>query len=208
MKVPVHQKIDPKRVPDIVAEKYYKRMLPVYGIFILMLIAEVCTGQITSPFVILWTGIRVYGIFFAPPFRNTIGELHLEDAITFYHNLPQQIQYEEIAVLHIGNCPQEFTVAKRRKVEYYTQDEWAAIYGDRYIIAENADGHSLFACTYNEEVYQLLVQRCSETASCLFDEAAYEIIAEKKRRRREIEQQTFAEKGGQEILDRYQGYIN
>lgn len=219
MKVPVHKKITTERIPAIAAADYHRKMLPVYLMMSLFLGVEIwmiCRNGIivllTGPFTLLWVGVVIWMLFVRSPFPKTFGELYLEDKIRFYHGLPQYFAYTEVAVLHIGSCPPEFTIAKPGPRggprEYYQPEQWAAIYGDRYIIAENADGHPLFACTYNEEVYQLLVQRCSETTSCLFDEAAYEIVAERKRRRREIEQQTFAEKGGQEILDGYQGYIN
>ncbi len=219
MKVFVHKRITTERIPTIVASKYHKSMLPVYAMMMLFVAVElwmICSngiiGLLASPFALLWTGIVVWLLFIRSPFPDTFGTLYLEERITFYCTMPRYLDYAEIAVLHIGNCPPEFTMSKPHSRgaprRYYKPEEWAAIYGDRYIIAENADGHPLFACTYNEEVYRLLVQRGSETASCLFDEAAYAVIAAEKCRRREIEQQTFAENGGQEILDGYRGYIN
>ncbi len=122
----------------------------------------------------------------------------------------QIINYNEIRLLYIGRCPGYFTKpAKGRPA--FSKKQWEELYG-LYIIAEDIFGNVLFACHDCNEVREFLTEKCRDTAVSIFDEESYaayhQKLAESTAHLKAIEQQTFAENGGQEILDQYEGYVN
>lgn len=211
MRFSVHKKLDQKRfIPICTAEK---RLLTF--IFILLMIPYIFVigavfflkDYLLGTTLLCLLLLLVVAIHYAAAMPLQSGYLKLEDEIIFYNRVGKyryrRYQYQEIAWLYVGYCPIEFTKRKSRSF-HFSPEEWASMYG-KYIVALNSDKGILFACGYRDEVRNILVNKCQNTAKHIMTEEEFQTYQEMQQR---LEEETCLENGYQEKNSKYDGYVN
>lgn len=181
MKFPVHRKIGTKRIP-----KSWKTMHRAQSIFILLVLSAVHAfifaayfvqgqnlPQFAPLFVMLFLldGLAVWFMCFAQNFPKTSGCLEFQEEAVCFHTgsgFSQYIRYAEVAKVSVGMCPEIFT-RMEMKNKYCPKETWAEIYGERYIVAADRERMPLFACTYDDAVWDFLKEKY-RNAAVIFDE--------------------------------------
>ena len=211
MRFSVHKKLDQKRFIPISGTE--KKLLTI--ILILLMIPYIfVTGAVfflkdyllgtTLLCLLLLLGVA---ILYATAMPLQSGYLKLADEIIFFNKLGKfqykKYQYQEIAWLYVGYCPIEFTKKKSRSI-HFTPEEWASMYG-KYIVALNSDKGTLFACGYQDDAWNILVNKCQNTAKHIMTEEKFHTYQEMQIR---LEQETCIKNGYQEKISKYDGYVN
>ncbi len=214
LKVPVHRRIEPDEHAKPYAEKWRMNRILTASVILLMFVITVISHLFHfTLFDLVFAGVCVYMLCHtkdSEQFRKEIGMLELDEEIVFSlidnekSFLCKTYQYDEIAELCIGECPVQFFGRKSRGA-VFSAEEWRAIYGGNYIIALDADGSPLFACSYSESVWKYLEEKCRNREVQVLTADAY---TERLHEHSVIAQLTMKENGGQEILDQYEGYVN
>lgn len=81
---------------------------------------------------------------------------------------------------------------------------WSKMFGP-YIVGKNEKGNICFAFSYQEDAWNILVEKCKNTAGVIADEQQYQEYLEE---RRKLEKITSDKNGGNDVIDSYSGYIN
>lgn len=211
MRFSVHKKLDQKRFIPISGTE--KKLLTI--ILILLMIPYIfVTGAVfflkayllgtTLLCLLLLLGVA---ILYATAMPLQSGYLKLADEIIFFNKVGKyryrKYRYQEIAWLYVGYCPIEFTKKKSRSI-HFSPEEWASMYG-KYIVALNSDKGTLFACGYRDDAWNILVNKCENTAEHIMTEEEFHTYQEMQKR---LEQETCLENGYQEKISKYDGYVN
>lgn len=77
-------------------------------------------------------------------------------------------------------------------------------YGDRYIVARDEKHIELFALTYNEDAWRILLQRCPNAIVFLNQQEYDDARLAKKRRADAFEEEMKAKEG----MQSFDGYVN
>ena len=211
MNFSVHKKLDQKRFfPVCKAEKrlltFICILLMIPYIFVTgaaLFLKEYLLGM-TLFCLLLLLGVA---ILYATAMPLQSGYLKLTDEIVFYNKVGKyryrKYQYQDIAWLYVGYCPIEFTKKKSRTYHFSTE-EWASMYG-KYIVALNSDKGTLFACGYRDDAWNLLVNKCQNTAQHIMTEEEFQTYQEMQKR---LEEETCMKNSYQEKISKYDGYVN
>lgn len=184
MKVPVHRKIDAKRIPNSWKSMHRAQgiflLLSLFVVHVLVIAAYFVQGQNVPKFAPLFVmlflldALAVWFMCFAQNFPKESGYLEFqEDCIRFHtgSGFSQSIRYALVAKVSIGTCPEIFT-RMETKTKYCPKETWAQIYGDRYIVAIDRERIPLFACTYDDTVWNFLMEKYRNTAVTFNGESA------------------------------------
>lgn len=115
-------------------------------------------------------------------------------------------RYADVAYLYQGDCPRCFIPAKGKFFYsriWWTDEEWRERNGI-YIVGCNSVNDPLFACIYSEQAWEILSERCKDTARCMTEEEYGKFMEERERLEKETEKQNRKE----EYLNAMDGYIN
>jgi hypothetical protein len=107
-------------------------------------------------------------------------------------------RYSDVKAIFVDECPEEFI---RPGILFYkgrSQLFWTESYG-KYIIAVDKENIVLFICSYREDVWQMLIERCKDSLEYIFDEEEYAAFkTERKKLMAQVEEETMARE-----LERY-----
>ena len=107
-------------------------------------------------------------------------------------------RYSDVRAIFVDECPEEFI---RPGILFYkgrSQLFWTESYG-KYIIAVDKENIVLFICSYREDVWQMLIERCKDSLEYIFDEEEYAAFkTERKKLMAQVEEETMARE-----LERY-----
>ncbi len=183
MKVPVHRKIDAAHIPKSWKSMYHAQsiflLLVLFAVHVLVIAAYFVQGQnvpkFASLFVMLFLldVLAVWFIFFLPNFPKESGCLEFQEESVRFHTgsgFSQYIRYAEVAKISIGMCPEIFT-RMETKSKYCPKETWAEIYGERYIVAADRERIPLFACAYDDAVWNFLKEKYRNTAVTFHEES-------------------------------------
>lgn len=117
--------------------------------------------------------------------------------------------YNDVSILHIGRCPDLFCRWRSYSMTGSWVDEkdikrMSRHYGDRYIVARDEKHIELFALTYNEDAWRILLQRCP-SAIVFLSQQEYDDARLAKKRRADAFEKEMKEKEGMQSFD---GYVN
>ncbi len=176
MKVPVHRKIDEKRMPKSWKPMYRAQsiflLLVLFVVHVLVIAAYFVKGQDFPKFAGLFVMLSLLDVLavwfmcFARNFPKVSGCLEFQEESVRFHTgsgFSQYICYAEVAKISIAMCPEIFT-RMETKTKYCPKETWAEIYGERYIVASDRERIPLFACTYDDAVWNFLKEKYRNTA--------------------------------------------
>ncbi len=174
MLFPVHKKLNNSRF-DPPSHNIWQELLRIIKVIYLPIIAliwillkfdDVGIGEIVA-----FTFIAVFCfIQLTKPLKK--GLISLGNKILFIDYMPgfhiRKFAYPQIAILHIGSCPEEF----RRSgliIGSNMKSVWTKLYG-KYIIAKYSNEKVMFAMHYSDEAWNYLTEKCKNTAKYIFTE--------------------------------------
>lgn len=116
----------------------------------------------------------------------------------FKGNIPgMRFDYSDIHELFVGF----YKPPSCRDVD---DENWSKMFG-LYIIGKNGERNICFAFSYQEDAWNILLEKCKDTASVIADQQQYEkYLAEK----RKLEKIASDMNGGDDVIDAHSGYIN
>lgn len=208
MRYPVHKKMNEteqtksRKVLECIGKLWIE--LPVllaFGIFMM-------AGEIWPELLMLLVGMCLaVGVHLTTALPETSGYLELGEDIVFHNVMGKyrhrRHQYSDIRYICIDDCPAQFRKNKSKN-SCYTGEEWRSIYG-KYVIAINRDNNIMFACSYTDGVWDLLTERCSDTAEKIFTEKEW---LEYKQAQIELQKKTENDNGYRKIISQFDGYVN
>ena len=121
----------------------------------------------------------------------------------------RRCSYNDVSILHIGRCPDLFC----RWRSYGMTGSWvdekdikrmSRHYGEHYIVARDENHIALFALTYNEDAWRILLQRCP-SAIVFLSQQEYDDARMAKKRRADAFEEEMTEKSG---VQDFGGYVN
>lgn len=80
----------------------------------------------------------------------------------------RKFDYPQIAILHIGSCPEEFR-GSGMIIGSNMESVWTKLYG-KYIIAKYSNEKVMFVMHYSDEAWKYLTAKCKNTAKYIFTE--------------------------------------
>lgn len=176
MKVPVHRKIDAKCIPDSWKSMHRAQgiflLLSLFVVHVLVIAAYFVQGQNVPKFAPLFVMLFLLDVLyvrfmcFAQYFPKESGCLEFQEECIRFHTgsgFSQYIRYSEVTKVSVGMCPEMFT-RMETKTKYCPKETWAQIYGERYIVAIDRERIPLFACTYDDAVWDFLKEKYRNTA--------------------------------------------
>lgn len=105
-------------------------------------------------------------------------------------------------MIMVSDCPLIYVPNRRGFAN--EKEVWRREYGE-YIIAYDSKKHIMFACGYQNQVWNLLRERCQKTAKYIVSEKEYlDYLAQRK----QIEAKTEEKNDYQKIIDKFDGYVN
>lgn len=82
-------------------------------------------------------------------------------------------QYSDVRAIFVDECPEEFIQPGILFHKGRSQLFWTASYG-KYIIAVDKENIVLFICSYREDVWEMLIERCKDSLEYILNEEEYE----------------------------------
>lgn len=101
-------------------------------------------------------------------------------------------QYSDVKAIYVDECPDEYRqrVSLLEKGFVYSTTVWTSLYG-KYIIAADKHNNILFVCSYQQEIWDMLIARC-KSLEFVMDEEEYNVFkAERQKLKEQIEKETL-----------------
>ncbi len=99
-------------------------------------------------------------------------------------------QYSDVRAIFVDECPEEFIQPGILFHKGRSQLFWTASYG-KYIIAVDKENTVLFICSYREDVWEILIERCKDSLEYILNEEEYAAFkTERKKLMDQIEKET------------------
>lgn len=81
-------------------------------------------------------------------------------------------KYSDVRTIFVDECPEEFIQPGILFHKGRSQLFWTASYG-KYIIAVDKENIVLFICSYREDVWEMLIERCKDSLEYILNEEEY-----------------------------------
>ncbi len=171
---PVHKKLNDSRF-EPPSQNIWQELFRIAKLVSLPIMAliwfKIVYGHVEISVIVAFAFIAVFCyIQLAKPLKK--GLISLGNKILFIDYMPgfkiRKFNYPQIAILHIGLCPEEFR-GSGMIIGSNMKSVWTGLYG-KYIIARYSNGKIMFAMHYSDEVWKYLSAKCKDTAKYIFSE--------------------------------------